>query len=86
MDKKLINEQVMKQYLKDLNPFESHPEPTKYPLIDMKNFKPRWYKYEVQNIRTRKHQYKDIPFKYSKNVKKINEYVSSLPYQSPSAN
>lgn len=86
MDKKDLNEQVMKEYLKELNPFDSYPESTKYPLIDMKRVRPRWFKYEEQNIRTRKHQYQDIPFKYSKNLKKINEHIASLPYQAQNQN
>ena len=42
MDRKKINEDVMKKYLKELSPFESYPEPAKYPILDVEHVRPKW--------------------------------------------
>lgn len=80
-DKKEINEQVMKEYLKQLTPFEYYPEPAKYPLIDLGRVKPRWYKMEEINRRKRRMQYNIIPFKYASPLNKFNSFIKNLPYQ-----
>jgi hypothetical protein len=75
---------LIKDYLKELTPFEPYPEPEKYPLLDLKNgTKPRWYFYEQDSIRKRKHQYSIIPYKYSKNahLNKTKELIKNMPYQ-----
>lgn len=81
MDKKELNEQVMKDYLKLLSPFAPYPEPAKYPLIDLKRPSHRWYKFETENIRKRKHQYSQIPFKYFSPTNSIREQIKNLPFQ-----
>jgi hypothetical protein len=81
MDKKEINENVMKEYLKEISPFEAYPEPEKYPLIDIGRVKPRWYKYEMIYNRSRKQQYSIVPFKYSSPHRKVNNFIKNLPYQ-----
>lgn len=85
MDKKDLNEQVLKSYLKELSPFESYPEPAKYKLLrPSKRTNPRWYKYEQESRILRKHQYSMIPFEhYSPREDKLNEYINSLPFQAP---
>ena len=82
-DRKILNEFVMKEYLKELSPFEAYPEPEKYPLMDTKYIQPRWYRYETDNMRKRKHQYSIIPYKYSKSsqINKANELIKNLPFQ-----
>jgi hypothetical protein len=42
MDRKEISEDVMKKYLKDLSPFETYPEPAKYPILDVEHVRPKW--------------------------------------------
>jgi hypothetical protein len=81
MDKAELNETVFKNYIKDLSPFEPYPEPEKYPLLDVNIVKPKWYKYELESMRKRRHQYSLIPFKYSSPIKKIKEEINNLPYQ-----
>ena len=80
-DKKQLNEEVMKDYLKNLSPFEYYPKPSKYPLLDIDKVKPRWYKYEAESQRKRKHQYSIIPYKHSSIDEKFEEKIKSLPYQ-----
>ena len=81
MDKKDLNEEVMKEYLKNLSPFEYYPEPSKYPMLDLQYVKPRWMKYELESYRKRKHQYSIIPYKYYSPDQKLNETIKSLPYK-----
>lgn len=83
MDKKDLNESVMKDYLKELSPFEGRPEPAKYPLADLKPVRPRWYKYELINKRKRRCQYSIIPFKHPapSPKEKLDRFIQSLPYQ-----
>jgi hypothetical protein len=81
VDKKDLNEEIMKDYLKQLSPFESYPEPAKYPILDLHVVKPRWYKYEQESYRKRRHQYSMIPFKYFSPNKKLEESIKQLPYQ-----
>lgn len=80
-DRKEVNERIMKNYLKDVNPFEPYQEGAKYPILDVGIVRPRWYKYELENERKRKNEWNLVPFKYShKNEKKI-EFLKNLPYQ-----
>jgi hypothetical protein len=83
MDKKTLNEQIIKDYLKELSPLEAYPEPEKYPSMDTKYIQPRWFRYETDSFRQRKHQYHIIPYKYSKNgsINKTKELLKNLPYQ-----
>lgn len=83
MDKKELNEHVMKDYLKELSPFESpRPEPAKYPLVDIdRALKPRWYRYELTDKRKRRLQYSIIPFKHVDRNDRLKTFVQNLPYQ-----
>ena len=82
MDKKETNEHILKEYLKELTPFEYYSEPAKYPLINLAKFKkPRWYKFEEINRRKRRVQYHIIPFKYTSPFDKFNNLIKNLPYQ-----
>ncbi len=80
-DRKDINEHVMKDYLKEISPFEPHPEPAKYPILDLEVVKPRWFKYELENKRQRNHEWNIAPFKYSHRIEKKKEQIKNLPYQ-----
>ena len=82
-DKKELNKQVMSAYVKELSPFEPHPEPDKYPLLHIdKATQPRWYKYELESRIMRRHQYSIIPYKHSSvDIKRTDEHISHLPYQ-----
>ena len=87
-DIKQTNEEVMKEYIKQLSPFEPYPEESKFAKADLKpEQKPRWYRYELKNMVSRKHQYSMIPFKYSREARhqKIMDHLASLPYQTKSA-
>lgn len=81
MDKKDLNENVVKDYLKEINPFDARPEPAKFPLVDVGIVRPRWYKYELINKRKRRLQYSIIPFKYATPSNKLENFVKNLPYQ-----
>lgn len=81
MDKKELNEQVMKDYMKQLSPFEYYPEPAKYPLLGLRKNGPRWHKFEMENYRKRKQQFSSIPFKYFSPTNKIDEQIKNLPFQ-----
>lgn len=82
MDKKDMNEVVMKDYLKELSPFENYPEPAKYPLIDIgRPTRHKWYKYEIINQRKRRLQYNIIPHKYASPLEKLKSFAQNLPYQ-----
>ena len=81
-DKKVINEHVLKTYLKDLSPFEAYPDPAKYKLLGVTHTKPRWLKIETENMVRRKQQYSMIPFKHASiSAKKVEEFIQCLPYQ-----
>ncbi|CAF0747875.1 unnamed protein product [Brachionus calyciflorus] len=80
-DKKELNEHVVKDYMKLVDPFRPHPEPAKYPLIDLKRNGPRWYKFEMENLRKRSQQFKQIPFEYFSPTIKIQQQIQNLPYQ-----
>lgn len=80
-DRKEINEHVMKDYLKGISPFAGHPEPAKYPSLDLQIVKPRWFKYELENKRLRKHEWNIAPYKYSHGLEKKKESLKHLPYQ-----
>jgi hypothetical protein len=64
-----------------LDPFEPYPEPAKYPILDVDRVNPKWYKYELESFRQRKHEYSLIPYKYSHKNQKIRELIQNLPYQ-----
>jgi hypothetical protein len=84
MDKKKLNENVLKAYIKDLSPFEAYPEPAKYKMLGVNTrTNPRWYKYEQDSLIQRKHHYAQIPYKSTAPVqaKKVNEFLQNLPYQ-----
>lgn len=80
-DRKEINEYIIKDYLRELSPFEAYPTPAKYPVLDVKQIKPRWYKYEIENKRLRDHEWNIVPFKYSHRIDKKLESLKHLPYQ-----
>jgi hypothetical protein len=82
MDKKDISEQVVKKYLKEIEPFEPYPDPAKYRMLGIKHTNPRWYKYELENAIQRKHQYSIVPFKKaSPSEVKTAEFIKNLPFQ-----
>jgi hypothetical protein len=81
-DKKQVNEEIMRDYLKELSPFEKHPKALEYPLIEPIDGKiHRWFKYEYDEYRLRESRYSIIPFKHhSAKLNKI-KVLKSLPYQ-----
>lgn len=81
MDNKEINETVLKKYLKEMSPFELQPKQAKYPLLDLKNIRPKWYKNELIDFRNRRNQYSIAPFTFTPVYNKSNEIVYNLPYQ-----
>ena len=81
MDKKDVNERVIKKYLKNASPFEPIDEPAKYPILDVDIVRPMWYKYELESYRKRNHEYSIIPNKYSHQLKQIKQSLKNLPYQ-----
>lgn len=81
-DNKQVNEEIIRDYLKDLSPFEKHPKALEYPLIEPIEGKiHKWYKYEYNEYRLREGRYSKIPFKhFSSKLNKI-KVLESLPYQ-----
>lgn len=87
-DIKQTNEEVIKEYIRELSPFEPYPDESKFAKADLKpDLKPRWYRFELKNVVSRKNQYSMIPFKYSREArhKKIMDHLASLPYQTKTA-
>ena len=80
-DRKEITEHVMKDYLKGISPFSAYPPPAKYPILDLKVIKPRWFKYELENKRQREQEWNIAPYKYSHDLDKKKEQLKQLPYQ-----
>lgn len=81
-DTKSINEGILKEYLKQLSPFESRPQPLEFPLIEKTDQKkhPRWYRHEFKAYRLRENKWSLIPFKYSSLTMLELSKIKSLPY------
>lgn len=81
-DSKTLKEEVLKDYLKQVSPFEGRPKPLEYPLIeriDRKKYH-RWYRLELNAYRTRENKWSQIPFKYSSQTMLELSKIKSLPY------
>jgi hypothetical protein len=81
-DIKEINEEVMKEYLKQISPFEEYPEQLKYPGVEPRpESVPRWYNYEFEDIKYRRQKWDIVPYKFSSLKIQDSKYLKSLPYQ-----
>jgi hypothetical protein len=76
----------MKNYLKELSPFEDYPKELEYPLLErvrsqtQRNRLPRWYMYELRHFRLREHKWKLIPYKNTARAWKMLNKPFSVPY------
>lgn len=62
-DRKDVNEEVIKHYLKMTCPFNGYPNIPKYPLaVPNEKWIPDWYKYELIKYHKRQGKWKMMPF------------------------
>ena len=81
-DIKKINEEVMKDYLKQVSPFEDYPEQLKYVGVEPPPTNvPRWYTFEFEDIKHRRQKWDIVSFKFSSLKIRESKYLKSLPYQ-----
>jgi hypothetical protein len=81
-DTKTLKEEILKDYLKQVSPFEGRPKTLEFPLIEKMDRKkyPRWYRHEYNGYRMRDNKWSQIPFKYSSQTMLELSKIKSLPY------